>query len=180
MNIKDQWLSDRVDEIVHDEELSDNQKRVATGKALREAVTRLKGEDKTVAEIADLTGMRESRVCELTKSYESHEQSIIWFPGVYSGREGDYAKFVMEFSEEQIISLVQQRAKEDGEWAIETGHVGDNEDIMRKMMAWVSNEKNIRQAIAHLYLDNGGYTRTVDWLCRDLANAAKRIGGSSG
>jgi hypothetical protein len=105
-------------------------------------------------------------------------EETIWFPGIYSGRQGDYAKLVMECSEEQIIALVQQRAKEDGEWAIENGFVGDNEDVMRKMIKWVSDETNIRQAMSHLTLDNGGHTRTVDWICRDLANAAKWIGGS--
>lgn len=108
-------------------------------------------------------------------------ERTIWFPGIYDGREdeeGDYAKTVVEFSDEKLIELVQQRAKEDGEWAIENGYVGDNEDSMRKMMAWVSDEKNITQALEHIHSENMQTERTVDWLCRDLANGSKWVGGS--
>lgn len=102
------------------------------------------------------------------------EDQIIWFSGIYNGREGDYAKKVSELELAQVNFLVRQRAKEDGEWAIENGHVGDNEDVMRKMMAWVSDPINIRQCV------KANPDETVDWVCRDLTNAAKWIGGSSG
>jgi hypothetical protein len=45
---------------------------------------------------------------------------------------------------------------------------------MRKMMAWVSNEKNIVQCAQ----TNLPYGPTVDWICRDLANASKYIYGT--
>lgn len=103
-------------------------------------------------------------------------EEIIWFPGVYSGREGVYAKTANSFPREELIELVQQRAKEDGEWAIENGFVGDNEDKMRKMMEFVSNEKHIIQCLE--YANNA--FETVDWICRDLANASKWAHGSDG
>lgn len=106
------------------------------------------------------------------------EEQVIWFPGIYSGREGDYAKPVVEFSDEELVELVQKRAQEDGEWAIETGHVGHHEDLMHKMMEWVSRRENIIQALEHIHKENAHTERTVDWLCRDLANASKLIGGS--
>jgi hypothetical protein len=98
---------------------------------------------------------------------ESQESDIspeanVWFPGpdaLYKGREGVYARLVMEFSEAQIVALVQGRAEEDGEWVIEHGLMDGHEELMRKMMAWVSRETNIRQALSHLTLDNGGHSR---------------------
>jgi hypothetical protein len=106
-------------------------------------------------------------------------EKTIWFPGFfYNGREGDYAKAVNELERETIIELVQKRAEEDGEWAIENGHVGNNEDVMRKMMAWVSDPKNINQCLDHIHKVNMGHERTVDWVCRDLANGSKWVGGS--
>lgn len=100
----------------------------------------------------------------------------IWYPEVYEGRQGDYAKPAHTFSEEELVALVQKRAEEDGNWAIDNGFVGNNEDVMRKMMAWVSRPDNIKQC-AQANLDRGV---TVDWVCRDLANASKWILGSSG
>lgn len=105
-------------------------------------------------------------------------QRIIWFPGIYSGREGDYAKKVGEVSPPELTNLVQKRAEEDGEWAIENGLVGNNEDNMRSMMAFVSNGENIRQCVAHIHKENMQDERTVDWVCRDLANASKWAHGS--
>lgn len=104
---------------------------------------------------------------------EITEEQNIWFPGIYGGREGDYAKLVADIPEDHVVELVQQRAKEDGEWAIKTDRVGDDEDKMRKMMAWVSDEKNIRQCL------KANPDETVDWVCRDLANATKWLGGGN-
>ncbi len=106
------------------------------------------------------------------------EEMTIWFPGIYSGREGAYTKKVADISLVGITELVQQRAQEDGEWAIDTDHVGDNEDCMREMMAWVSDPINIQQCVGHILKHGEEYERTIDWVCRDLANASKLIGGS--
>lgn len=101
------------------------------------------------------------------------EDQTIWFPGIYNGREGDYVRTISVVSLNELTKLVQQRAKEDGEWAIENGFVGDNEDKMRKMMAFVSDPVHIQQCVGHiLKAGNEGQT-TVDWVCRDLANASK-------
>ena len=71
----------------------------------------------------------------------------MWYPGFdYVGRTGEYSKPVSEVDVDDIVKLVQGRAQADGEWNIVNGFVGDNEDAMRKMMAWVSDEKNIRRA----------------------------------
>ena len=102
------------------------------------------------------------------------QQETIWFPGIYGGRtDSEYTMIVADSSLTEIIDLVQKRAKEDGEWAIENGFVGENEDKMRRMMAWVSDEKNIRQCMEHIHKDGLDHQRTVDFVCRDLANASK-------
>jgi hypothetical protein len=108
------------------------------------------------------------------------EEQTIWFPGVYDGREGDYAKKVVDVSLLELTNLVKKRAEEDGEWTIANGHVGDNEAKMRKMMEWVSRDINIQQCVAHILKNGEEYDRTVDWVCRDLANASKRLGGARG
>lgn len=101
------------------------------------------------------------------------EEQNIWFPGIYSGREGDYAKIASSLTAPEVVALVQKRAEEDGEWSIETDRVGDNEDKMRKMMKWVSDPRNIKQCV------NANPNETVDWICRDLANGSKWLGGGN-
>jgi hypothetical protein len=118
------------------------------------------------------------------------EHETIWYPGIYGGRtDEDYTQVATEVPEKVLILLVQKRAEEDGEWAIANGHVGDNEDKMRKMMAWVSDETNIMQCLGYIAdeeeeqrkLGNEDYEpRTVDYVCRDLANGSKWVGGSRG
>lgn len=102
------------------------------------------------------------------------KNQIIWFPGIYSGRSGVYAQPAREQSIETLIELVQRRAQEDGEWSIVNGRVGQNKDIMHKMMEWVSRPDNITQCF------NANPNETVDWICRDLANGSKWIRGSHG
>lgn len=106
------------------------------------------------------------------------QDQTIWFPGIYNGREGVYDKRIADVSLVELVELVQKRAKEDGEWAIENGFVGDNEDKMRKMMKWVSNPENIEQCVGHILGAGMEHERTVDFVCRDLANASKWVGGS--
>lgn len=102
----------------------------------------------------------------------------IWYPGPdYKGREGVYAKTVGELPDEDTTTLVRHRAQEDGEWTIENGLVADHAKYMRKMMAWVADPTNIAQCLEHLYKDEEAHIRTVDWVCRDLANASKAIVG---
>jgi len=108
------------------------------------------------------------------------QQETIWFPdisGIYKGRmDSDYTKLVADISVDDLIELVQKRAQEDGEWAIANGHVGEHnehEDKMRRMMEWVSKLENIKQCVEHIYKDGLENKRTVDFVCRDLANASK-------
>lgn len=120
----------------------------------------------------------------------SIKEQNIWYPWIYEGRQGDYAKKITEVDIDQIVELVQKRVEEDGESSISNGLVGENkehEPVMRKLMSWASNETNIRQCVRHLLDEakaleaNSDYEpRTVDFVCRDLANAAKWIGGSRG
>jgi hypothetical protein len=103
------------------------------------------------------------------------EHETIWFPGIYGGRSTEeYTQTAGSIPVEQVVELVQKRADEDGNWVIDNGFVGNNEDKMRKMMEWVSREKNIRQCV------EANPDETVDWICRDLANASKWLHGSSG
>lgn len=108
------------------------------------------------------------------------EEQTIWFPGIYAGRtDSEYTKLIADVSTTELIELVQKRAHEDGWWAIDNGFVGDNEDSMRKMMEFVSDEKNIRQCLDHILKSGAEEERTVDWVCRDLANASKWAHGTS-
>jgi hypothetical protein len=111
------------------------------------------------------------------------EAQTIWFPGIYHGRsEHDWTQPVSEVEIDDIIKRVQVRAREDGEWSIENGFVGpdnENEPIMRRMMEWVADEKNIRQCIAHIYKERLEKERTIDFVCRDLANGSKWARGAS-
>jgi len=104
------------------------------------------------------------------------EEQTIWFPGIYGGRtDPEYTQPVAELLLELdvLIERVQKRAKEDGEWCIENDFVGKNEDKMRRMMNWVSDETNIRQCVEHIRKEGMELKRTVDWVCRDLANGSK-------
>jgi hypothetical protein len=111
-----------------------------------------------------------------------HEDETIWFPGIYAGRMGfDWVQKVADIAPPELVKLVQQRAQEDGEWAIANGFVGENnenEPRMRRMMEWVSNETNIDQCLGHILRAGEAELRSVDWVCRDLANASKwSVGG---
>jgi len=102
------------------------------------------------------------------------EETTIWFPGTYGGRmDASYIQIATHLNFDNLVQLVQTRATEDGEWAISNGFVGDNEDKMRRMMAFVSDEKHIRQCVEHIHKENLDHVRTVDFVCRDLANASK-------
>lgn len=102
------------------------------------------------------------------------EDQTIWYPGIYSGRtDSDYTKLVADVSLVELTELVQKRAQEDGEWIINNGYVGDNESNMRKMMDFVSNETNIQQCLGHILKEGAEDSRTVDWVCLELANASK-------
>jgi hypothetical protein len=108
---------------------------------------------------------------------EEREGILIWFPGIYHGRsDGQYGLKATDVPIDEIIELVQQRAQDDGEWSIDNGFVGPNnesEPKMRRMMAFVADEKNIRQCVEHIRAGNSPENATVDWVCRDLANASK-------
>jgi hypothetical protein len=102
------------------------------------------------------------------------EEMTIWFPGIYGGRTDDkYTQLACHIPAIDLVILVQDRAQEDGEWAITNGFVGNNEDKMRRMMAWVSDEKNIEQCVEHIRKEKLENLRTVDFVCRELANASK-------
>lgn len=102
------------------------------------------------------------------------EEQTIWFPGIYHGRDTEeWLQKVADISLVKLTELVQLRAQEDGEWAITNGFVGDNEDKMRRMMAWVSDPVNIQQCVSYILKHEEEAERTVDFVCRDLANASK-------
>jgi len=134
---------------------------------------------KSNTEIAEALGINESAVRRILVHLA---KGNIWYPGPYEGRinDADFQQVVGDLSLMQIGVLVQKRAKEDGEWTIEQGLVGsmgEHEDKMRRMMAWVSDTTNIAQCIAHILHEKHEYHRTVDWVCRELANASKHAVG---
>lgn len=105
-------------------------------------------------------------------------EQIIWYPGPdYASRESaDYTQPIKDLPIETIISLVTKRATEDGEYSIENDLVGKNresEPKMRRMMAFVSDPKFIEQCVDYIYKEETEAERTVDYVCRDLANASK-------
>lgn len=171
-------------EIAEEKGWNVTQLRVAVGKALRQTAAKLADESKSNQEIAEVLDVSEETAEKLLTNSATlppgfdmfikevpTEDQTIWFPGIYTGRQGVYARKTSEFSLDEIVKLVQMRAQEDGEWAIKNGFVGNNEDKMRKMMAWVSNEDNIRQCL------EANPHETIDWICRDLANGSKWVGG---
>lgn len=170
--------------------LSNAQKQREAGKAAREEAMRLKEEGKSNAEIAAALDIPESSARMFLDGKDIQEHETIWFPGIYGGRQWvPWTKSATGMSVDRVIGMVQQRAKEDGEWAITNGFVGNNEDKMRKMMEWVSDETNIRQCLESIRqeeehaneIGNEDYEpRTVDYICRDLANGSKWVGGSRG
>jgi hypothetical protein len=100
-------------------------------------------------------------------------RETIWYPGPdYIGRQDElHQRHVSQVSEETLVDLVQLRAVEDGEWAIENGLVGDNDELMRRMMEWVGMKTNIIQC-KQANLD---MNPTVDMICRELADVSKSI-----
>lgn len=125
---------------------------------------------------AELVEGLEFEVHEVGSEYEPSEETIIWSFD-YSWPDppaGAYAKLAGDVGEAELIALVQSRARKDGEWSIANGHVGENnesEPLMRKMMAWVSDSRNITQCA---YANRN---ETVEWVCRDLANGSKWVAG---
>lgn len=154
-----------------------NRHQVEIGKKLRA----MRGDGASNLEIAEALGVSESTVRSVSESLPEIEPKMcIWYPGPdYKGREGIYAQTVGELKDPAVIEFVQMRAREDGEWAIKNHLVGDNEAQMRQMMEWTSNPKNIAQCLEHVYKEENAHIRTVDWVCRDLANASKWIAGGN-
>lgn len=101
------------------------------------------------------------------------DNQTIWYPGFYESRtEEPWTKTVSDISLVELTELVQRRAQEDGEWSIRNGKVGGNEDKMRRWMEFVSKERNIQQCVGHILREKWENERTVDWVCRELAEAS--------
>lgn len=98
----------------------------------------------------------------------------MWYPGpeaMYKGQTDLHSLEAHLATNDELVKMVQERAREDGEWVIENGLASGKEELMRKMIEWVSRSETIVQC-ADANLDKGV---TVDWVCRELANAAKKI-----
>lgn len=159
-----------------------NREIAAKGRALRKEAEKLREEGYSNSDIANKLCTNDDLVERMIGPEKITEDMTIWFPGTYNGRKGYYAKTIAEMPENRIIGLVQKRAREDAQWAIDNGHVGENnenEPEMRAMEEWVSRRGNIVQALEHIDKDGLQTERTVDWLCRDMANAAKWIAGGN-
>lgn len=108
---------------------------------------------------------------------EINPNQIIWYQGDdYAPRDGAYAQKLADISLVEATALIAKRAEEDGEWAIANGVVGGNEEKMRHMMAWVSNGTNIGQIVGDILRKQEEGERTVDSVCRELAEITKVIG----
>lgn len=96
----------------------------------------------------------------------------IFTVGIYHGQEGEPWNIkVSTLLFSQIVPVVQQRAKEDGQWCIDNDLVGDNEDKMHRMIAYVSNEQNIARCLRELKKEERD--EDINFVCRDLANGSK-------
>jgi len=92
--------------------------------------------------------------------------------GIYHGVEyAGYNALVKDTPIETIINLVQERALKDAQWCVDMDLVGDNEDVMRKMEAYVTDVDNIKRNYAYQINNETGVT--VDFMCRDLANGSR-------
>ena len=92
--------------------------------------------------------------------------------GIYHGVDDpNFNALVKDTPISEILGRVQARAVLDGQWCIDMGLVGDNEDIMRAMMAYVMDEDNIKRNYAYQINEETGVT--VDFMCRDLANGSR-------
>lgn len=174
-----------------------NRHQAAVGKALRETAQKMASDEgKNNAEIASELGISEDLARRLLlppgeqelpegvsfEVVELPQETNMWWPGLdYQERGGNYAKSIADVSLVELTRLVKTRVEQDGEWTIKNKHVGDREELMRKMMAWASKDENIQQCVAQLVREGTEEDHTVDWVCRELAKAAKRIGkGVSG
>lgn len=170
-----------------------NQHQMAVGKALRQEAVRMEGEGKDNLVIAAELGISEAVVRRLlhpdrrilpgmdisVQEVDVAPEANMWFPGpdsMYTGREGDYARSAIEFPQVGLINLVRTRIEEDGEYILERGLTGGRDNLMCQMMEWASRFEVIIQC----FDSNAGDNPTVDWICRELAHAAKAIGGSRG
>lgn len=107
------------------------------------------------------------------KEIEEKDPYNIFTPGVYHGLdEIPYRHLLYQCELEKVIPIVQERAKNDGEWCIRMDLVGHNGDKMRRMIAYCSDPENIKAAFEYAL---GEKDRNIDFLCRDLANASKSI-----
>ena len=102
------------------------------------------------------------------------EEQTIWFPGIYAGRtDAEYTQLAAQVPMPELIALVARRVKEDGEWTIANGFAAKNEAKMRRMMEFTAKPTNIQQCVEHIFAEGRDEEATVDWACRDLANASK-------
>jgi hypothetical protein len=94
--------------------------------------------------------------------------------GVYHGsKEAIFTTAVADMEISAIVRLVQERAKKDGQWCIDMDLVGPNEDKMRRMIMYCSDEIKIMDKVHYITHHDDPALRTVDFVCRDIANASK-------
>lgn len=99
----------------------------------------------------------------------------VFTPMDYHGSaDPEYHRPHREFPEEAAVVMIQKRAEQDGQWAIDNAIVGPNENKMRVMMEFVKDQKMIRQALGHRH----NLEQSLDFVCRDLALAAKVMANS--
>lgn len=96
----------------------------------------------------------------------------VFTTGIYHGiNEEPWTLPIEDLPLPQLVQVIQLRADADGNWCIDNELVGDNENKMRAMIHYVSNEDNIKSAAAW-YINNEPH-RTIDYVIRDIANTSK-------
>jgi len=93
----------------------------------------------------------------------------IFTPGIYHGTPEYNAKQVVDLSLAEVTPLVRLRAMEDGMFCIVNDLVGDDVDKMIGMILSVCDSERITRC----YRAASQEERTLDFMCRDLANGSK-------
>lgn len=109
------------------------------------------------------------------RSLEEQATRNIFTNGIFHGStEEPYTLKLGDVSIVTLVRAVRDRAEVDGQWCIDNDLVGNNEDKMRRMIAYVSDPENIVRCVSYILKHNEENDRTVDFVCRDLANGSRR------
>lgn len=95
----------------------------------------------------------------------------IFTPGVYHGLQDErvYSRLAADVSLVEASTLARIRAMRDGLFCIDNDLVGDDAFKMTEMIGFICDQENITRFYAVACREK----RTIDFLCRDLANSSR-------